>query len=268
MMGLVVLSYRSHRQNDMEWVESNSPLSAYNQSIFGVSKDVATREPMMIVLVVTYAAMLASELQQLSEEGYHYYIADPLNPLELCASSLAAIGIAWLSTPLLSLAFGIICFSQLMRLFLLSSSLGPLVQILYRIISDVALWMQLLLAMNATVTITMLLELYDTHVLYKCDDYESRLLSCPQCALQIKTKHNCASGATAVHIRRSKRTAMRMSETVTRRNVRACVAIPTDINDDTGRKRQHHADTQLAYSAGTLAPPGPTATGAGRSSEC
>ena len=43
-----------------------------------------------------------------------------------------------------------------------------------------------------------------------------------------------------------------MSETVTRRNVRARVTISTDVNDDTGRKRKRHADAQLAYSAGAL----------------
>ena len=75
---------------------------------------------------------------------------------------------------------------------------------------------------------------------------------CPQCALQIKTEHNCTSGATAVHVRRGKRAVVCMSETVTRRNVRARVTISTDVNDDTGRKRKRHADAQLAYSAGTL----------------
>jgi len=59
-------------------------------------------------------------------------------------------------------------------------------------------------------------------------------------------------GATAVHTRRGKRAAMCMSETVTRRNVRACVTISTDVNDDTGWKRKRHADAQLAYRAGTL----------------
>ena len=51
---------------------------------------------------------------------------------------------------------------------------------------------------------------------------------------------------------RGKRAVVCMSETVTRRNVRARVTISTDVNDDTGRKRKRHADAQLAYNAVTL----------------
>ena len=116
-------------------------------------------------LLATYATALVVELQELAADGYTYYIADPLNPLECAAFAAAVVAISAhllglepsdggddapplalrdVATPLLSASLGLLTAVQIARTFLISSTLGPLVVMTYRMVADMGKWLQLL----------------------------------------------------------------------------------------------------------------------------
>ena len=66
----------------------------------------------------------------------------------------------------------------------------------------------------------------------------------------LSTEHNCTSGAAAVRLRRGKRKEQHATDIVVQRRVRARAII--EVDEEAGRKRKRHTDSQLAYNVETL----------------